>query len=363
MPRGYKARPQAEPRVEPEPSAEAQSVSWEWIEENLGLERPKEFQTEAQAERPAEPEPPTPAAPEARTSKKTRPKRGAREEPTEGLRPAGIQRLRDLRAENNELKSRIDELERKVQDSSIDLGVVGIVGAQAASEIVPNAPASDLPGGSAARAAEGKSGPGAKQIVCEVLFYLAIVLMLTGAAMMRSTREGAPATLAGYSGMIVLTGSMQDVIPQGSFILTKSVDADTLQVGDDITFMIDAATTVTHRIIDILPQIDGTLAFRTQGTNNALADADLVYEKNVVGVVIYHNLTIGKFAKWLSANWPVIIFLLAVVAVLSRVLAAIAASDDDDTGRRVKKKERRAAKSGALPEGNEGGTDRAPPGE
>ena len=367
MPRGWKAKPQVKPRIGPELPAETQRVSREQAEKNPELERPKDCPPEVEIQEaklaePVEEQPESMAGSETQTSERIRSKRGAREEPTEGLRPAGVQRLRDLRAENDELRNRIVELERRVENSTLELGVVRLVDPQTADVITQDASVSETSGSAGARTAEKKKdGKRTRQIVCDVVFYLAIILMLSGAAVMRTMNGGAPVTIAGYSGMIVLTSSMQDVIPKGSFILTKSVDPETLQVGDDITFMVDEKTTMTHRIVDIAHQGNGALTFQTKGTNNQTADRDVVYSTNVVGVVIYHSLVLGKIAQWVKDNWPLLMFLLVVVAVLSWVLARIAVSDEKESGRRVKKKERRGASDGELPDGDGDEANRAPP--
>lgn len=178
-------------------------------------------------------------------------------------------------------------------------------------------------------AAEAAGGGGILKVVGNVIFCVAIVALLVGAYLIRSAQEGAPLSIAGYSGMLVLSGSMQDVIPKGSFVLTKSVEPSTLKVGDDITFLTNSTTTVTHRIIDIRPQTDGTLAFKTKGVNNSAPDSSLVSSSNLVGKVIYHNLTIGKVAEGIRGNWPLLLFLMAVFIILSRVLAHIQQEDDE----------------------------------
>lgn len=168
------------------------------------------------------------------------------------------------------------------------------------------------------------------RVVGNVFFFAAIVALFVGAYLIRSTQDGAPFGIGGYSGMLVLSGSMQDVIPKGSFILTKSVDTNTLKVGDDITYMLNASTTVTHRIINIRPQTDGSLAFQTQGVNNTTPDSALVASSNVVGKVVYHNYTLGLAATSIRDNWPLLLFLMIVFMVLCRVLAHIQQSDDGD---------------------------------
>lgn len=168
------------------------------------------------------------------------------------------------------------------------------------------------------------------RIVGNSIFYIGIVMLLLGALLVRSAQAGAPITIGGYTGMVVLSESMQDVIPKGSLILTKSVDPESLNVGDDITFMVSSSTSVTHRIIDITRQTDNRLAFETQGVNNQSPDIDLVLQDNIVGKVIYHNLPLGLVAKWISANWPLLIFLAVVWYTLNWVLKRILSSKSEE---------------------------------
>lgn len=243
--------------------------------------------------------------------------KGKREEQTDGLKPKGVQRLRELREENTNLRIKVGALEWELEKAQIEHQVDNILW-----DYTPAPP--DLPVKEEAK----PSGPGVEtrppparlHVLGNVMFYLAVVLLLAGAVLLRSARNGAPVSIAGYSGLVVLSESMQDVIPKGSFILTKQVEPESLQIGDDITFMTNSVTCVTHRIVDIRPQPDGTLAFQTKGVNNQTPDSNLAAEGNVVGKVVYHNLLLGQSAQWISANWPLVVFLLAIWMALSWVL-------------------------------------------
>ena len=81
------------------------------------------------------------------------------------------------------------------------------------------------------RPKKGRAG----KIIGEVVFYGLLLLLIIAALFVRTTSDGAPKSLAGYSGMIVLTESMQSEIPKGSLVITKTVEPETLQIGDDIT--------------------------------------------------------------------------------------------------------------------------------
>ena len=88
--------------------------------------------------------------------------------------------------------------------------------------------------------ASAKAGPKkgrAWKIMGECVFYGLLLLLILTALFIRTTSDGSPRSLAGYSGMIVLTESMQSEIPKGSLVIAQQVDPETLQIGDDITYM------------------------------------------------------------------------------------------------------------------------------
>ena len=50
-----------------------------------------------------------------------------------------------------------------------------------------------------------------------IVFYSALVFLIISALFIRTTSNGSPWSLAGFTGMVVLSGSMQAEIPQGVF--------------------------------------------------------------------------------------------------------------------------------------------------
>lgn len=163
------------------------------------------------------------------------------------------------------------------------------------------------------------------KIAGEVVFYGLMVLLIVVAFFIRTTGNGLPRSFAGYSGMIVLTESMQSEIPKGSLVVAKQAAPETLQVGDDITYLANQTTTVTHRIIGITENYEGTgqRAFQTQGVMNAQPDRLLVPAVNVVGKVVFHSETLGRIAGFIGAYWPLLLFQLMVLFVLVKVLERI----------------------------------------
>ena len=262
-----------------------------------------------------------------------------------GRQPTLEEQVEQLRQQAEVLKRRIDALEREAEEK--DTARYGQPNLR--TETPKPAAEGKSPGPAEDGEPEENTSLGRRIAIAasHAAYYLALVMLIIGAVLIRSAQSGAPVSIAGYCGLVVLSGSMQDVIPQDSFVITHQVDANSLQVGDDITFMASADTCVTHRIIEINRQSDGTLSFRTKGTNNQSPDSDPVPAANVVGKVVYHSLRLGQAAQWIRKNWPLLIFLVAVWAVLSWFLTRSLKSDGSEEPGKHEPKESTSAKSSA----------------
>ena len=162
----------------------------------------------------------------------------------------------------------------------------------------------------------------ARPVIVGFFFYLALIVFVLAVYLSASTGSGAPRDLFGYSAMTVLTGSMQSAIPRGSLIVTKHVDPEAIQVGDDITFFVDATTTVTHRVVGIYTDYEGSgqRGFQTQGTNNLNPDKDVVAAANVVGKVVFHSEALGKALRLVK---DLAVYLIISTALLIGVVVAL----------------------------------------
>lgn len=122
--------------------------------------------------------------------------------------------------------------------------------------------------------------------------------------------------------MQVLTGSMETEIPKGSLIVTHWTDPDKLEVGDDITYMINSTTTITHRIIEVKEDYadTGERAFVTQGVCNPNPDKEPVAAVNVVGKVIFHSYMLGRLLGFIQEHWLWIAVLFVLGMALFRAI-------------------------------------------
>lgn len=176
-----------------------------------------------------------------------------------------------------------------------------------------------------------------------VLFYGVMLALVVGVFVLRSGSGGAPVSFAGYTAQIVLTSSMEEVIPKGSLVISEQVDPSTLQIGDDITYLVSQTTTITHRIIGITERYEdtGQRGFQTQGVMNDAPDKELVPAGNVIGKVVFHSMALGQAANFVSNNWPILIFLLVLLIVFIKVMQRILRKDPEGADETPQKQRKR----------------------
>ena len=126
-----------------------------------------------------------------------------------------------------------------------------------------------------------------------------------------------------FNAYVVLTGSMLPEIQVNDVVVTKKVDASTLNVGDVITFASADSrflnTIITHRIIK--KEYDSkakSYSFQTQGDNNNVADSALVPQNNIYGKVILKIPKLGYLQEFLASDggW-IIVILIPCLTVIS----------------------------------------------
>lgn len=164
--------------------------------------------------------------------------------------------------------------------------------------------------------AKSKTGIGKK--IGTISFYALLVLAIVTAFMFSGSDNGKPRSIFGYAYFTVLTDSMQSEIPQGSLVITKEVPAMEIQIGDDITYLKDDNTTVTHRVVEIFENYEnsGFRGFRTKGIENPMADTDIVYDNNVIGVVQTSFPEVGNAMAFIKDHIIIILIGFALVLVL-----------------------------------------------
>lgn len=106
-----------------------------------------------------------------------------------------------------------------------------------------------------------------------------------------------------FRSFVVLTGSMEPVLPVGSMVYTQPKPSYT--VGEMITFKDVESRTVTHRIIEV--QGD---KFITKGDANNAPDKNPVPKDRVIGSVFFDVPYIGMYTDFLKRPQNFILFII-----------------------------------------------------
>jgi signal peptidase len=130
----------------------------------------------------------------------------------------------------------------------------------------------------------------------------------------------------GWHGVIVLTGSMEPTMPVGSLAyIDESVSAGAIRPGDIITFSDPSADRhITHRVVEVVADDRGTLAFRTKGDANHTADETLVPAANLIGREVFDVPHVGNWSNWIrEKNHILMILWLPAALVIAGELSNI----------------------------------------
>jgi signal peptidase len=180
------------------------------------------------------------------------------------------------------------------------------------------------------RADKHKKKESATKKVLSAMFYVSIILIMIAALILSSGKDGKYGLL-GYSGFTVLSRSMQSEIPKDSLIITKKVAPESVELGDTLTFTRIDNETVTHKVIDIIENYEGTGArgFKTKGVDNAGPDREIVYAANVIGIVKLSIPAVGRILAYISENMGLLFVFIGAIAVIAILLKKLS------NGRRV----------------------------
>ncbi len=139
----------------------------------------------------------------------------------------------------------------------------------------------------------------------DVIFYIFIIVSLSFSVLFAMSNDKNK-SIFGYRYYSILSNSMEPSYKKGDMVFVKLIPYDKVKIGDAVSFVINTRsnTTVTHRVVDILPNgcADGTTGFVTKGDNNKEKDPFLVSEKNIIGVVIGSIPLIGEYVQKLKEN-------------------------------------------------------------
>lgn len=114
----------------------------------------------------------------------------------------------------------------------------------------------------------------------------------------------------GKKNFVIISGSMEPNLKVGDVIIVG--DNSNISNGDIITFYDYKDNIVTHRVIEIVHDEEGT-KFRTKGDNNNAEDLNLVPNNKVIGKYSGKLSGLGKFLLNIKTATGIVILLLVII--------------------------------------------------
>ena len=120
-----------------------------------------------------------------------------------------------------------------------------------------------------------------------------VVLVVVFAVFLMGSR------LVGLQVFNVISGSMEPTYSVGDLLYVKTVDPDSVRVGDPITFVLNEDLVVaTHRVVDIDAE---NRQFTTKGDANKSEDAAPVHFNNLIGVPVFAVPLLGYVSAYIQS--------------------------------------------------------------
>lgn len=121
----------------------------------------------------------------------------------------------------------------------------------------------------------------------------------------------------------IISPSMEPAVKVYDVVVDLNVFSENdIEKGDIITFIsnsnVSKGLTVTHRVIDIITNKDGSKSYITKGDNNLKADSATVSHRDILGKVLFKIPQLGR-VQFLIANkfgWILVILLPALGVII-----------------------------------------------
>ncbi|MBQ8719494.1 MAG: signal peptidase I [Clostridia bacterium] len=181
--------------------------------------------------------------------------------------------------------------------------------------------------------------------VLSALWWAALVLLamllvnIIGAKM-----RGEVPRVFGYSIMNIVSGSMEEKIPAGSYILIESVDPADVKVDDIICFYSDDPSIKgypnTHRVVaDPIVNSDGSFEFVTRGDANLKNDDYTAKGDRLIGRYVRTLDGFGSFVSWLTGKGMIFVMIALFALTVGMSAYTVVVKAKADSGESVGKDE------------------------
>lgn len=129
----------------------------------------------------------------------------------------------------------------------------------------------------------------------------------------------------GYQSFVILTDSMEPLIPTGSAVLVKNFkEGEEPEKNTIISFNVDrlgTPTVFTHYFREKEMEEDGRIRYRTQGATADRYDDYVTYREDLIGTYVGHIPYVGRFVLFLQSPFALIeLGIILFILLINRLL-------------------------------------------
>ena len=167
-----------------------------------------------------------------------------------------------------------------------------------------------------------------KRTVSAVWWIVLVLLVVLLVNIFGAKLTGNVPRVFGYSVMNIVSGSMEEEIPKGSYILIKKVSPEEIEKDDIICFYSTDPKIYgmpnTHRVVEEPIVTDSGIEFITKGDANPINDTETAKGDRLIGVYVKNLDGLTAFANALSGNILIIVILCLQICIITMAVYAFA---------------------------------------
>ena len=131
--------------------------------------------------------------------------------------------------------------------------------------------------------------------------------------------------ILGYQTFVILTDSMEPVIPTGSAVLVKNLkDDEEPKEGDIVSFRVDRLgedAVFTHYYRGTETEEDGSTRYLTQGATAERPDDYITHRQDIIGTYVFHIPYVGRIVLFLKSPFALIeLGIIMIIMIIYQLL-------------------------------------------
>ncbi len=145
------------------------------------------------------------------------------------------------------------------------------------------------------------------RLVAKLLWWGMLVLLVAAVLLIMGAKlQGKVPRLFGFSVLQIVTGSMEDTIPTGSYILVRRCEPEEIRKGDIISFYSTDPTISglpnTHRVAEEPIKTEDGIEFITRGDASPESDKVRARGDRLIGVYVCRLDALSAFSAFLGGG-------------------------------------------------------------